>query len=155
MDCVTVRITVSSYNCICSSDNLSTFLFVVVSTCPHLQYPANGSISTGNNTSNTTVKFSCDYCYVLVGRVNLTCQINGQWDGNPPLCTGIMLLRLATTCRYGSREYWIELDSLTFHEIFVSPVISGSLTCGILSLMFIYSGLLLATDDTIPWQEEF
>ena len=80
-------------------------MFVIVITCPRLQYPVNGSISTGNNTCNATVKFTCDNCYVLVGRVNLTCQINGQWDGNPPLCTGIMLLTLATTCRYGRREY--------------------------------------------------
>ncbi|XP_062511306.1 mucin-like protein [Corticium candelabrum] len=65
-------------------------------TCPHLKYPVNGSISTGNNTCNTTVKFTCDNCYVLVGRVNLTCQINGQWDGNPPLCTAVYCSLLMT-----------------------------------------------------------
>ena len=70
---------------------------VIVINCPVLNYPMHGSISTNNNVCNTTVHFGCDDCYFLVGQSNLTCLPNGEWDGNPPSCEGIVTHLLVVT----------------------------------------------------------
>ena len=63
---------------------------MIVINCPVLHCPMHGSMSTNDSVCNTTVHFGCDDGYFLVGHSNLTCQPNGEWDGNPPSCEGIV-----------------------------------------------------------------
>ena len=68
---------------------------VIVISCPVLHCPIHGNMSTNISVCNTTVHFGCDDCYFLVGHSNLTCDLNGQWDGSPPSCESTVTHLLA------------------------------------------------------------
>ena len=70
---------------------LRVFCDILVTHCSLPGHPRDGEMS--SDLCNATVYFDCDECFFLFGRSNLTCQPNGEWDGDPPLCTGIILSR--------------------------------------------------------------
>lgn len=59
-----------------------------VAYCPALQAPSNGFVfgqcSPGDPKSQCT--FACQSNFVLQGAKVLTCQGDGQWDNEPPIC---------------------------------------------------------------------
>ena len=56
--------------------------------CPHLQTPANGSKSTSSVFVEALVNFTCHNGYELSGQSTLQCQVNGEWNGTAPFCSG-------------------------------------------------------------------
>ncbi|XP_035692633.1 uncharacterized protein LOC118427105 [Branchiostoma floridae] len=55
--------------------------------CPKLSAPSNG-IMTGCNSFNHTVQFVCDEGFILGGASNATCQEDGSWSDEVPICIG-------------------------------------------------------------------
>ena len=60
--------------------------------CSKISNPDNGRAS-GDNRIGSTVYFTCNNNYVLVGPSNVTCQANGEWTAPSSVC-----IRL--TCSY-------------------------------------------------------
>jgi hypothetical protein len=54
--------------------------------CPDASNPANGVVSQSGNSESDTATFVCNDEYELVGSPVLTCQNDGTWDDNPPVC---------------------------------------------------------------------
>jgi len=55
--------------------------------CGTLTDPANGQVShTAGTAFGQTATYSCDLGYNLVGDSTRTCQANGMWSGNEPIC---------------------------------------------------------------------
>lgn len=48
----------------------------------------NGKIRILHALYKSVIIYSCDYGFVLVGKQNRTCQVNGVWSGQPPSCAG-------------------------------------------------------------------
>ena len=74
-----------------SNDIIST-----VTSCWDLDVlpPKNGK-RTGNEFGiGSTVSFSCNQGYELIGNSSLTCQSDGQWSGIVPICEGLERFRL-------------------------------------------------------------
>ncbi|XP_035669063.1 sushi, von Willebrand factor type A, EGF and pentraxin domain-containing protein 1-like [Branchiostoma floridae] len=57
--------------------------------CPVLTATANGvrTPATGSNFYTDMITFTCDTGYQLNGVSTLTCQADGTWSGNVPICT--------------------------------------------------------------------
>ena len=76
---------------------ISTFVvtyvcFYVVNSCPVLVAPTNGMKDSNDISCDSTVEFSCDACYVLMGNSQLTCLPNQTWSGKEPNCNGQWLV---------------------------------------------------------------
>ena len=83
--------------CMClTSTFVMTFYFCVVKSCQALVAPTNGMKDSDDTFCNSTVKFSCDDCYELMGDSQLTCLPNKTWNGKEPNCTG----QCASECAY-------------------------------------------------------
>ena len=60
----------------------STFVvcFYVVKSCPVLVAPTNGMKNSNDTSCDSTVEFSCDACYELMGNIAyLSAQPNMEW----------------------------------------------------------------------------
>ena len=53
---------------------------VLSETCPDLESPSSGSVTTSTDGSLTRAVFECLPDYELVGTAELSCQSNGEWD---------------------------------------------------------------------------
>ena len=87
----------SVYIGMCAQMN-STFVgtyvfFYVVKSCPVLVAPTNGMKDSNDISCDSTVEFSCDACYELMGNSQLTCLPNQTWNGTEPNCNGQCKLR--------------------------------------------------------------
>ena len=58
-----------------------TICFIV---CDSLSNPAGGAVSI----TCSTATYSCNNGYNLIGNDTMTCQSNGYWSGQPPICEG-------------------------------------------------------------------
>jgi len=59
--------------------------------CRHVNVPYNGIIigdAEEYYSINSVIEFSCNDGYSTSGSVSLTCQGDGSWTGNIPLCEG-------------------------------------------------------------------
>ncbi|KAK2150293.1 hypothetical protein LSH36_413g01017 [Paralvinella palmiformis] len=54
--------------------------------CPPPKRIANGKVSGKKYTYNSGVSYSCDQLYFLVGEERRTCQSNGSWSAQEPVC---------------------------------------------------------------------
>ena len=73
--------------CMClTSTFVMTFYFCVVKSCQALVAPTNGMKDSDDTFCNSTVEFSCDDCYELMGNSQLTCLPNQTWNGTEPNC---------------------------------------------------------------------
>ena len=54
--------------------------------CEDLANPANGAVNQGGNTPGSTVTYTCNSGFVLVGEETRNCQANGEWSGVAPSC---------------------------------------------------------------------
>ena len=72
-----------SFECGCE---YCVFLCTVVD-CGNLLSPSMGSVTFSSGmTFGSTASFECDSGYMLVGEEELTCQADGQWSGEEPIC---------------------------------------------------------------------
>ena len=60
----------------------------VVKSCPVLVAPTNGMKDSNDISCDSSVEFSCDACYELMGNSQLTCLPNQTWSGTEPNCNG-------------------------------------------------------------------
>ncbi|XP_035675199.1 E-selectin-like [Branchiostoma floridae] len=65
---------------------LPDILFRPGVTCPPLDAPSNGQISGDGMIPGDEVHFSCDPGYSLLGSSSATCQSDGSWSKNRPIC---------------------------------------------------------------------
>ncbi len=56
--------------------------------CPDLLPPEDGTVSVGGRGVGDETVYECDSGLVLRGDVTRTCQENGQWTGEQPICQG-------------------------------------------------------------------
>ncbi len=61
------------------------YFFPVVN-CTVLEAPANGTLTGDGVTVMSEVTYSCDAGFILSGDTNRTCQADGSWTGNAPVC---------------------------------------------------------------------
>lgn len=47
----------------------------------------NGNVVSDENLLGGVARYSCDETYVLDGPEERTCQDNGMWSGDEPMCT--------------------------------------------------------------------
>ncbi|XP_078691727.1 uncharacterized protein LOC144922043 [Branchiostoma floridae x Branchiostoma belcheri] len=57
-----------------------------VTRCPSLLAPEHGSISSCLNVEGHNCDFQCQMGYSLIGSARLTCQHDGDWDFEAPMC---------------------------------------------------------------------
>ncbi|XP_078664090.1 E-selectin-like [Branchiostoma floridae x Branchiostoma belcheri] len=104
----------------------------IVVQCQTISPPLNGMFSPtdGANTYQDQLRFACDLAYVLVGAASITCQADGTWSDNAPICSAVQCPPLAAPAngaRTGSNSYQ---DVVTFTcNLGYVLVGSASLTC--------------------------
>ncbi|XP_070543873.1 meprin A subunit alpha-like [Ptychodera flava] len=54
--------------------------------CPPLAAPVHGQMNGDCCLVGTTLKFNCELGYTLYGSMTLTCQSDGTWNSNQPMC---------------------------------------------------------------------
>uniref|UniRef100_A0A8C4WYP2 Sushi domain-containing protein n=2 Tax=Eptatretus burgeri TaxID=7764 RepID=A0A8C4WYP2_EPTBU len=55
--------------------------------CPEPPQTPNGSFERRTRYDfSTSIRYSCDKSFTLIGRKNLVCTFTGEWDGNAPEC---------------------------------------------------------------------
>ncbi len=64
-----------------------TFLHAVV-TCTDLANPDNGVVEQTGKVPSSTATYECNLGYILVGASSRTCQDDGTWSGEEPICEG-------------------------------------------------------------------
>ena len=57
-------------------------------TCPLLPTPSNGTKSIEDVVAESMVNFSCNSGFALSGSSVLLCELNGNWNGTIPNCSG-------------------------------------------------------------------
>lgn len=62
------------------------FLRMTVVTCPEPEVPPGGVITGYDYNVHSSIEYTCDRGYLLVGRSSLECTSQGEWDEDPPAC---------------------------------------------------------------------
>ena len=65
-------------------------------TCDRLDNPSNGHVILTGVTVNSVATYICSSGFVLVGEDTRTCQPNGEWSGQEPVCSR----KLSYICMY-------------------------------------------------------
>lgn len=58
----------------------------LVDWCPEPPQISGGKIKVSGRRAGSTVTYSCDYGYVLIGEDILSCGLGGEWTGKTPIC---------------------------------------------------------------------
>ena len=68
--------------------NVSAYIFsFTLVSCPSLNPPVNGSLSTTSTYPGAVVSVNCDAGYkISAGPANVTCLVNGSWSNKLPSC---------------------------------------------------------------------
>lgn len=61
---------------------------ITVNVCPELPAPESGTVRVGGRVVGGQTMYECEPGLVLRGDVTRTCQENGQWTGEQPICEG-------------------------------------------------------------------
>ena len=56
--------------------------------CGNLVGPDNGNVMIGMTTLGSEVTYNCDPSFSLRGDESRTCQPDGSWSGEDPVCEG-------------------------------------------------------------------
>lgn len=64
--------------------------------CGHLSVPLNGDVDYQETVFLSMASYTCDSGYLLTGEKKQTCEADGTWSGEPPVCSGMYKLM---TCR--------------------------------------------------------
>lgn len=109
-------------------DSESTLL----STCPNITAPADGTIHKTGLTYMATAQYGCKDGYSLKGMKLRQCQADGQWDGSAPVCVGSCPSpqELISGVRSGATTYRIEAKVDYACNNKFTLVGSSSLVCG-------------------------
>ena len=67
-----------------------TYVIPIVIDCGIPSQPRNGVVTGNDFTFGATVEYHCINGFVLVGLKTRTCQEDGSWSGDRPLCKGKM-----------------------------------------------------------------
>jgi hypothetical protein len=62
------------------------FFFLFQVSCEEISAPSSGSFAISSNGTESTVTYSCDTGYILVGEGVRSCNSGGQWMSNTPEC---------------------------------------------------------------------
>lgn len=54
--------------------------------CGPLDYPDNGIVNIDGTRVGSVATYTCTVGFVLVGDEERTCQTNGEWSGQEPVC---------------------------------------------------------------------
>ena len=54
--------------------------------CSHLANPKNGAVTLTGIRFMSVATYSCSSSFQLVGQESITCQEDGEWSGEPPVC---------------------------------------------------------------------
>ena len=54
--------------------------------CDAISVPMNGMSDSSITTYGSTITFSCNIGYKLIGNDSITCQANKEWNGSVPTC---------------------------------------------------------------------
>ena len=73
-------------------------------TCGDPGIPPNGFTNGNNFKFHDVLTFGCDSDFSLIGNSNITCQANGRWSGNIPICLYIDCLDPCDTTTTSSDE---------------------------------------------------
>lgn len=65
--------------------------------CDHPSMPPYAQISGERRTVGSVIRYSCMGQRTIVGNTTRVCQLNGQWSGSLPHCTGNSLNLLSNT----------------------------------------------------------
>lgn len=77
---------------------MSDYLLVV--DCGPLFAPDNGRVEFSNTFFGSVATYSCSIDFQLVGTASRTCQKNGLWSRNMPLCESKKIIRRITCSVY-------------------------------------------------------
>ena len=65
-------------------------LKLTVIDCGRVQHPNNGSVVFTETVFTSSVTYSCDSGFLLIGDSTRVCQEEGQWSGDEPVCEGTL-----------------------------------------------------------------
>ena len=60
--------------------------------CPSLSDPLNGGVTWTSLSVGSIATYTCNSGFELVGNEMRTCQSDGVWSGEEPVCTGMLML---------------------------------------------------------------
>lgn len=62
------------------------YVIILVGSCGQLPNPPNGDVTLTGTTEGSLAVYTCRRGFTLVGNRQRSCQANGQWSGNQPIC---------------------------------------------------------------------
>lgn len=93
------------------------YSFFIAAYCSPPNSPVNGTVHSLTGTKlGSTLRFSCDQGFRLIGQSSATCTRTAQgiyqWNAPVPLCQGKGLITWKTSLSFRSIIYWTETNSL-------------------------------------------
>ena len=73
--------------------NVYVFDFILEIICEELSNPLNGTVSLpSQRIVDSIATYGCNDSFELEGAVSVTCQLNGTWSAEEPICIGMMII---------------------------------------------------------------
>ena len=66
------------------------YFSLTVVACPPLTDPLDGGVVWTNLSVGSVAVYTCNRGFELVGNEMRTCQGDGTWSGEEPVCTGVL-----------------------------------------------------------------
>lgn len=118
----------SSNNCLKENPSFCLFFcfspsclyLMPVVLCDHPSMPPYTQISGERKTVGSVIRYSCMGQRTIVGNATRVCQLNGQWSGSPPHCTGNSLCLLTNETIFLGFQLLISGDDLNFKRKMIS-----------------------------------
>ena len=66
------------------------YFSLTVVACPPLMDPLDGDVVWTNLSVGSVAVYTCNRRFELVGNDTRTCQGDGMWSGEEPVCTGVL-----------------------------------------------------------------
>lgn len=84
--------------------NVYVFDFILEIICEELSNPLNGTVSLpSQRIVDSIATYGCNDSFELEGAVSVTCQLNGTWSAEEPICIGMMIYN---NFHNGKSEQW-------------------------------------------------
>ena len=74
---------------------LALYKFATAVECSTLSNPSNGRVNQQGDRPGDRARYTCNSGYELVGQSIRTCQNNGEWSGDAPICQSKQLYTTA------------------------------------------------------------
>ena len=83
---------------VCISNNITMYSMTAAINCGTPSELDNGAVTFTSTTFQSQATFTCDSGYSLEGSSSRTCQSDGTWSGQTPVCNrGIYVYQLKAT----------------------------------------------------------